>query len=173
MWVHDCVSGKRGKGGKMGQTQSCHLPCGAPLPWRRLSGLATTFPVVFGVVALSDQLVYSCLEVTGAGWGWWRSIFRLLLSLRVAYCDWTNDWEDMKLNPLEHSLFLMRWQLSGFVFSLLVLFPASFFFFFENIIVRSVRYYHREWKLVFFRESSVRGLAKRRPLLFKKRRTSW
>lgn len=24
------------------------------------------------------------------------------------YCDWTNDWEDMRLNPLEHSLFLIR-----------------------------------------------------------------
>lgn len=124
--------GRGGKGCKMGRTQSCHPPCGVSLHWWRLSRLATTFPVVFGVVALSNQLVYSCWEVTGASWGWWRSVFRLLFSVRVAYCDWTNDWKDMKLNPLEHSLFLMRWQLSRFLFSLLVLFPAPFFFFWKH-----------------------------------------
>lgn len=36
-----------------------------------------------------------------------QSVFHPLFALRVADCDWTSDWEDRKLKPLEHSLFLM------------------------------------------------------------------
>lgn len=70
-----------------------------PLTEWRHSRLGTTFPVVFWaccLVGFSWYIVVWRLQVRARA-DEEVCALRLLISLLVAYCYWTNDWEDMKL----------------------------------------------------------------------------
>lgn len=90
--------GRRG-GCKMGQTQSCHPPCGASRRWMKAQQARNNISsCLLGLSSCGFQLVHSCLGLqvlTRAEEE--ERVLRLVFSLLVVYCYRTNDWEEMKL----------------------------------------------------------------------------
>lgn len=90
--------GRRG-GCKMGQTQSCHPPCGASRRWMKAQQARNNISgCLLGLSSCGFQLVHSCLglQVLARAEEEER-VLRLVFSLLVVYCYRTNDWEEMKL----------------------------------------------------------------------------
>lgn len=96
-----CMTVCRGRRGgcKMGQTQSCHPPCGASRRWMKAQQARNNISsCLLGLSSCGFQLVHSCLglQVLARAEEEER-ILRLVFSLLVVYCYRTNGWEEMKL----------------------------------------------------------------------------
>lgn len=120
--------GRRG-GCKMGQTQSCHPPCGASHRWMKAQQARNNISsCLLGLSSCGFQLVHSCLglQVLARAEEEER-ILRRVFSLLVVYCYRTNDWEEMKLrNLLSIHYFWWDDNYSSSLFSLLMLLPGIF-----------------------------------------------
>lgn len=90
--------GRRG-GCKMGQTQSCHPPCGASRRWMKAQQARNNISsCLLGLSSCGFQLVHSCLGLQVLARAEQEErILRLVFSLLVVYCYRTNGWEEMKL----------------------------------------------------------------------------
>lgn len=140
----------------MGQTQRPHPGLGCTRG--RLSGRAETPPVV----SWCCRLVRSSGRQLFGGYRCWLRLMEKTVSSpanlsSVACCDWTNGWGTGGCSLLSVHYFWWDDNYLGSCSHSAKLFPTSSF---ENIIVHSVKYCQRGWKLLFLRELFVRVLAK-------------
>lgn len=126
-----CATVCRGRRGdcKMGQTQSCHPPCGASHRWMEAQQARNNISsCLLGLSSCGFQLVHSCLEVTGASWSRGRRACSAPSLFSPGSLLLSDKWlgRDEVRNLLSIHYFWWDDNYPSSLFSLLMLFPVIF-----------------------------------------------